>query len=442
MSTVENILKYSNYFYNLSLKKNAAKTIQYPQSTFDEIKKFALSVFASWANSSLQKSLNFYLNQLKTLDKNDEEKAWKVESVEDKIKKIQYLINFNNNLNPDLSIQPSSFPGLFNKNIDVNLSELPDNYPKEKMSQSPYSTIEVVVNITGKPYPHDGKNAEGLWNYRKSILTLNFYGTHNYPDSIADYKARMSNLDEVIGHELKHVIQSMLSYAVAGQDDSPKIYVKPSKEVNDLKNLFLGTREGFRFDKNLSLSPKWPEIKNFTEEFKIKEGDIITKNFLIDKVSKILDERAAKEIPDKVSKIRGKKKKEEAEDQIKDQIRNELIQKALKFMDILRGHYYYLNPAEFDTWIHSCVQEFKDALSISPKYIHKILNDEDVDIKPTKNEFNLFVGNPQPTLPKSSLYRRSEDSISTHPFFSTLYIFDHPRWVKAVQKFYLLINPQ
>ena len=442
MNTAENILKYSNYFYNLSLKKYAAKPVAHPQSTFDEIKKYALSIFSSWANSSLEKSLNFHINQLKTLDKNDEEKAWKVESAEDKIKKFQHLINFNNSLNPDLSIQPSSFPGLFNKNFDINLSDLPDNYPKEKMLQSPHSTIEVVVNITGQPYPYSGKYTAAAWSHKKNTLTINFYGTHSYPDSIVDYKARILSLDEVLAHELKHVIQSMISFAVDGQNGSSKIYVKPSKEVNDLKNLFLGFNEGFRFDKNLSLSPKWPEIKSFIEEFKIQEGDIISKKFLTDKIYKRLNERIAEEIPDKISKIKGKKNKEEAEDKIKSQIQSELTKKALEFMEILRNHYYYLDPVEFDTWIHSCVQELRDALSTSSKYIYKILNDEDVDIKPTKAEFNIFVGNPQPTLPKSSLYRRSDDSISTHPFFSTLYIFDHPRWVKAVQKFYLLINPQ
>lgn len=97
------------------------------------------------------------------------------------------------------------------------------------------------------------------------------------------------------------------------------------------------------------------------------------------------------------------------------------------YEDVPERLQYYLRPQEFFTWLGQSEEMFLDEVRSS-----RVVSGEK-DPRPTKKEFDQFVGNPRPIKPKGRILRPG-DPIATHPFFATLWEYDRKRWQRAVRE--------
>jgi hypothetical protein len=95
-----------------------------------------------------------------------------------------------------------------------------------------------------------------------------------------------------------------------------------------------------------------------------------------------------------------------------------------KLKNIPDSEQYWLDPAEFHTWILSSKNELLKMVMKSRPDAGETL----AEVRPTRKEFNGFVGNPRPV----------ED---TFPFFKSLHQYDRPRWKLAMREFYRIMAP-
>lgn len=97
------------------------------------------------------------------------------------------------------------------------------------------------------------------------------------------------------------------------------------------------------------------------------------------------------------------------------------------YEDIPKDLQYYLRPQEFFTWLGQSEGMFLDEVRSS-----RVVSGGG-DPRPTKKEFDQFVGNPRPIKSKGRIFRPG-DPIATHPFFATLWEYDRKRWQRAVRE--------
>lgn len=94
---------------------------------------------------------------------------------------------------------------------------------------------------------------------------------------------------------------------------------------------------------------------------------------------------------------------------------------------------YFLEPREFFTWIGNAERDFLQTVRENRKEFFR-QRDPDYDPKPTREEFDRFVGNPRPVKARRGPLRYVGDPIGTHPFFEALWEYDKPRWRRAVKE--------
>lgn len=96
---------------------------------------------------------------------------------------------------------------------------------------------------------------------------------------------------------------------------------------------------------------------------------------------------------------------------------------------------YFLDPQEFFTWLGQAEEEFLTEIRTNRPYEQQKEHegDPDWDPRPTKEEFDRFVGNPK-VIERKGLIHRVGDPISTHPFFAALHKHDRKRWQRAVKE--------
>lgn len=93
---------------------------------------------------------------------------------------------------------------------------------------------------------------------------------------------------------------------------------------------------------------------------------------------------------------------------------------------------YFLDPQEFFTWLGQSEHMFLNAVRINrPHGVRQ--DDPDWDPKPTKAEFDQFVGNPKPIKSKG-FSRTVGQPLNTSPFFAALWEHDRKRWQRAVKE--------
>ena len=98
--------------------------------------------------------------------------------------------------------------------------------------------------------------------------------------------------------------------------------------------------------------------------------------------------------------------------------------------------FYYLIPAEFHTWMGQAKSEFFRELGFRKEYLQKELQGEKIELRPTRKEFNIFVGDPKPVKEKGVI----REGITTHPFFAALWRHDQKRWKRAVSELWQLVH--
>lgn len=98
-----------------------------------------------------------------------------------------------------------------------------------------------------------------------------------------------------------------------------------------------------------------------------------------------------------------------------------------------REEQYFLNPTEFFSWLGQSEQDFLDDVRANRR--DRDPEDPSWDPKPTKEEFDQFVGNPKPRKGKGfPHYRSVGDPLDTSPFFAALWKYDRKRWQRAVKE--------
>lgn len=94
---------------------------------------------------------------------------------------------------------------------------------------------------------------------------------------------------------------------------------------------------------------------------------------------------------------------------------------------------YFLDPQEFFTWLGQSEFEFLNAVRANRSFDKRRQDDPDWDPKPTKAEFDNFVGNPKPVKGKG-FARTVGQPLDTHEFFAALWKHDKKRWQRAVKE--------
>jgi hypothetical protein len=104
------------------------------------------------------------------------------------------------------------------------------------------------------------------------------------------------------------------------------------------------------------------------------------------------------------------------------------------FKKVPAKYRYWLDPAEFDTWIRSSKQTFLGEVMVTrPEWEDKSITPNIRSVRPNRKEFDDFVGNPKPVASKTG--------VSTSTFFKALFTYDKPRYKRAVSEFWKLMQP-
>jgi hypothetical protein len=114
--------------------------------------------------------------------------------------------------------------------------------------------------------------------------------------------------------------------------------------------------------------------------------------------------------------------------------------KENKLENVPEKYKYWLDPDEFHTWILGSKNDFlNEVMATRPEFWAgpnpAITID---DVRPTREEFNRFVGNPKPVDGQG---KTGPQAISTAKFFRVLHEYDHDRWKLAMREFYKIVSP-
>lgn len=126
---------------------------------------------------------------------------------------------------------------------------------------------------------------------------------------------------------------------------------------------------------------------------------------------------------------------------ILDSIRGGQPTGEVSLKDIPQKDQYYLDPLEFFTWLGQSEWGFLNELRTNREELLKHVEggEPEWDPKPTREEFDRFVGNPKPVKAKS-FARKLGDPINTHPFFEALWTHDKKRWRRAVAELWKRVH--
>jgi len=159
-------------------------------------------------------------------------------------------------------------PDQVTKRFRVDLDDLPSGYPVDRMTKL-LSSLPVTLDFTGKPYPHEGAYTAGYFNIESRILVLHLHGTLNPPSDVTDYQFRLGEMQTVLEHELRHMVQTLLGDALG------KSILKDDWEVGS----------PHRSDPDHELLKKHPEDQYFLEPWEFHTWVGQAKDLFLNQVS-------------------------------------------------------------------------------------------------------------------------------------------------------------
>lgn len=396
-------------YYQLS---KFAGQLKVPEKMLEGITNYVLGVYAYTFAKVCFAELKFYKKYKEKLISSGNEKQLK--SAESK---IQTLRSFMEVLKQDMSTYGKKDPILdtpevlesianrdkiedfkslfstyrihFSKIFEIELDDLPANYPVDKM-KSAYPHL--MVNVDCSP---GSKSRVGGYSSENNIL-INIGRCFQLGPSLTGYNEFKSEVILTIKHEFRHFIQKLLDIALGFFDPETKKELKPSNIHRDVSRASKSLSEGY-----------------------ITEEDLAGESGSIAKILKVLGlEPNTRVDDDLINKIR--------EDLKQSGENNPLKEKALNLLSGLfidsknLGHdqekspKYLLRDVEYHTWLGDSKNNFIKLMKDNGKKI-------------TMNNFKEFVGNPKTS--------------NTNEFFSSLLLFDRSRWENAVKELYKELEP-
>jgi hypothetical protein len=266
---------------------------------------------------------------------------------------------------------------------------------------------------------------DSLVNFRDDSINDDFGGDiKKYEAKIAEYNWTMDEYRKVVAAATKLTGNKLLT----------KMAKRPTKTVKvDLRGL---NPKNYPIDRMTQLTDKFPVVMNMesknrttkaywtsTPAVKRKIVFFLSEDLLDVKKAWALDYNVAKLEESLVHELQHMVQSlildtiEEPEKHIKNRRRD--------FKKVPAKYRYWLDPAEFDTWIRSSKQTFLGEVMVTrPEWEDKSITPNIRSVRPNRKEFDDFVGNPKPVASKTG--------VSTSTFFKALFTYDKPRYKRAV----------
>jgi len=412
-----NLYSLSNTFYNLC---KVAGILKCPEKTKNDIVDFALANYARHSLDYLQtmeKKLQEEIQSnriLAALSKDNSEYIKRSKFLTRELSVIKNIIGVvSKDIKSDLvspnyqfknlpdKIDPNDIMSqillrggyqIASKEFKLDLSDLPKNYPIGRMLEAKDSIKFVLMFSPRKVF--------GAFN--QAFFDIKIYTNKNDLISVSSYLEHKKEIEITIGHELLHMVQSLLNVALG--------YSYVDKNISNID--YLAT-EGYPIeDKGQSnifrhLSP----ASQAFQKQKLKQQDLRYESGFeqIQELKKILGISPRKMITtDMLRNLKDKFLQSEIKDSKKIEALDDLI-------DLMSDASYYLSEREFHTHLSDSYENFSRFLRLQKKQF-------------SKENFNEWVGNPNVT-------------VNTDEFFSLLRRFDLPRWKEAVKQLWKLVEP-
>jgi hypothetical protein len=276
--------------------------------------------------------------------------------------------------------------------IPVNLSDLPSNYPIDKMS--------AIKDFLKFKLIFSSRKVAGSFN--QAYFHIEVYTGKEDLVSINSYVRNKEEIETTIRHELLHMVQSLLNVALEHSYVNKNIS-QMEYQVTDGYPIVDKSQSGiFR-----SLSPA---AKSF-QIGKLKQKDLRQESGSeeVAQLKQILGISPRTMITgDRLQKMKMELTQAENPDTQK-------IEAVDKLINLIRNTSYFLDEREYHTFIAEAYDNFSS-------YVRS----KDLDF--SKEVFNEWIGNPNVTP-------------NTDPFFSSLRQFDFSRWKEAVKQVWKMVEP-
>lgn len=277
----------------------------------------------------------------------------------------------------------------FSKIFDIELDDLPANYPAAKMKTA---YPHLMVNVDCSP---GSKNRTGGYSSENNIL-INIGRCFQLGPTLTGYNEFKSEVILTVKHEFRHFIQKLMDIALGFFDPETGKELKPSNIHRDVSKASKALSEGY-----------------ISEE--VLDGETAS-------IAKILAalglDSKTKVDNNLINKIREDLKQSGENNPLKEKALNLLSGLFVETKDLehdqAKSPKYLLRDVEYHTWLGDSKENFIKTMKDAGKKI-------------TMNNFKEFVGNPKTS--------------NTNEFFSSLLIFDRSRWQNAVKELYKEIEP-